>query len=147
MRAMLGSVMGHAAVHNAARIAIGLIFLAAALGKIVDLPAFALQIHNYRIAPVWSENLIAMVLPWVEMLAGLALVLGIRPRAGAVVATTLLLVFTAAVALAWARGLDFECGCFGKASAGRIGLRKLVENLGMLALAAVAAWGGAHRRG
>jgi uncharacterized membrane protein YphA (DoxX/SURF4 family) len=125
---------------RACQIATGLIFAAAALSKLGDLATFAGQIHNYRIVPIWTENLLAMSVPWIELVAALALILGVRPRAGAVVAAALLLVFTVAVGAAWARGLDFECGCFGKASAARIGLRKLVENVAMLALAAVASF-------
>ena len=123
---------------RASQIVTGLIFAAAALSKLGDLATFASQIHNYRIVPIWSENLLAMTLPWIELVAALALAMGIRPRAGAIVATALLAVFTVAVGAAWARGLDFECGCFGKASAGRIGAQKLVENLGMLIVAVVA---------
>lgn len=122
-----------------ARVAIGLVLLAAALAKIGDPAAFALQVHNHRLAPVWSENLVAIVLPWVELVAGLALVLGVRARAGAAIALALMVAFTVAVGLAWARGLDFECGCFGKAGAARIGARKFVENIGLIALAALAA--------
>lgn len=122
-----------------ARVAIGLVFLAAALGKIGDTAAFAGQIVNYRLLPLAPVNLLAATLPWIELLAGLALVLGVRPRSGAVVAFALMLVFTVAVGSAWARGLDFECGCFGKASAATIGARKFAENLGLTLLAAIAA--------
>jgi len=126
------------AVVRLAGVAIGVVFLAAALGKIGDLGAFATQVHNYRLVPVWSENLIAMTMPWIELLAGLALVLGVRPRAGAVVLLAFVLVFTFAVGSAWARGLDFECGCFGKASAATVGARKFAENVGYTLLAAIA---------
>lgn len=132
----LGVFLGHPRTLRVCQIATGLLFLAAGLAKIGDLATFAGQLHNYRIAPIWSENLLAMTVPWIEVVAGLALVVGIRPRSGAVLATAMLAVFTLAVAAAWARGLDFECGCFGKGSASRIGARKLLENLGMLALAA-----------
>lgn len=121
-----------------AQIATGLVFLAAGLSKLGDLATFALQVHNYRVLPIWSENLVAMTVPWIEVVAGLALVAGVRPRAGALVATGLLAVFTVLVAAAWARGLDFECGCFGKANSSRIGLAKLLENALYLAIAAVA---------
>jgi uncharacterized membrane protein YphA (DoxX/SURF4 family) len=120
-------------------IATGLVFLAAALGKIGDTPWFAQQVHNYRATPPWTENAIAIVLPWIELVVGLALVLGLRARAGAVIALALMLVFTAAVAAAWARGLDFRCGCFGKVGASTIGAHKFLENLGLTALAALAA--------
>jgi len=121
-----------------ARVALGAVFLVAALGKIADLPAFAGQVENYRIAPLWSVNLIAMTLPWAELLAGLALVLGVRARAGAVVALAFMLLFTVAVGSAWARGLDFECGCFGKAGAAVVGARKFAENVGLSLLAGLA---------
>ncbi|MBZ5639142.1 MAG: hypothetical protein LAO51_10375 [Acidobacteriia bacterium] len=120
------------------QIVIGLVFATASLSKIGDLPAFALQVHNFRIAPVWSENLIAMALPWVELVAALSLLLGVRPRAGAVVVTALMAGFTVGVILAMARGLDFECGCFGTADHTRVGAIKLLENLAMLGVSLVA---------
>lgn len=139
---MSRGVLDHLAtpwVLRAAQIATGILFLAASLAKLGDVAAFAQQLHNYRAVPIWSENLFAMAIPWIEMMAGLSLVFGIRPRAGAVVAIVLLGVFTLAVAVAWARGLDFECGCFGKASASRIGLKKLAENAAYLVVASIGA--------
>ncbi len=127
------------AVMRVTRITIGLVFVIAALGKIGDLPWFAQQVHNYRMTPGWAEHAMAMTVPWIELLAGLALVLGLRARAGAMVVLALMLVFTVAVAAAWARGLDFRCGCFGKAGAGAIGAAKFFENVGLTALAGLAA--------
>jgi hypothetical protein len=46
-------------------------------------------------------------------------------------------VFIVAVAVAMARGLDIECGCFGTADGTRVGFVKLLENSGMFALAAI----------
>lgn len=134
MEALLRALRHPGAVRGA-QIVLGLLFGWAALAKILDLPAFALQVHNFRLLPVSWENLVAMLLPWVELMAALALVLGVRPRAGAFVSGVLLAVFTLGVASAMARGLDFECGCFGKASATRVGWGKLGQNVGMLLLA------------
>jgi len=120
------------------RIAVGIVFIAAALAKIGDPAAFATQVHHFRLAPVACENAIAVLLPWIELLTGLALVLGMRARSGAWLAAGLMVVFTAMVASAMARRLDFECGCFGTADATRVGLTKLLENLGLLALSLVA---------
>ena len=131
----------HPTARRAAQIVAGLIFLASALAKIADLPAFAVSIHNFRLEPVIplvATNLLAMTIPWIELIAGLALVGGVRPRAGAIVYTVLLSVFTIGVAAAMARGLSFDCGCFGKASAGPVGLKKLAENFAMIALGVVA---------
>ena len=133
----LGRLLARPGVVRAAQLVVGLLLAWAAIAKLGDLPAFARQIHNFRILPVAGENPLAIVLPWIELTAALALVLGIRPRAGAFVAGGLLLVFTAAVALAVARGLSIECGCFGTASAMRTGAAKLLENFGLLAVMAV----------
>lgn len=124
-------------VWRACQVAIGLLFCTSALAKIGDLQTFALQVQHFRLAPIWSTSLLAMTIPWIELLAGLSLVLGVRSRAGAWTAGAMLVVFTVAVAAAMARDLDFECGCFGTADATRVGGVKLVENLGMLVLAAV----------
>jgi uncharacterized membrane protein YphA (DoxX/SURF4 family) len=119
------------------QVAIGALFLVAALAKLGDLHALATQIHNFRLLPLAVQNLAAMTLPWVEMLAGLSLVLGVRPRSGAIVVSTLLTVFTVAVLIAMAKGLDIECGCFGTADATRVGVVKILQNLGMLGLGLV----------
>lgn len=128
----------HSAVVGLARFALGTVILAAALAKLADPAALALQVHNYRLAPIWSENLVAIVLPWVELCTGLALVVGFRARAGAIMGLALMVIFTVAVGSAWARGLDFECGCFGKTSAAHIGAKKFMENIGLIALALAA---------
>jgi uncharacterized membrane protein YphA (DoxX/SURF4 family) len=119
------------------QIGIGLVFGLAALGKLGDLRAFAEQVHNFRIVPIATENLVALSLPWVELVASLGLVLGIRARPAAVLVTALLAAFTVAVALAVARGLDFECGCFGTGDGSRVGLAKIAQNLALLAMAAI----------
>lgn len=126
------------AVLRITRITIGLVFVVAALGKIGDLPWFAQELHNYRLTPAWAEHPLAMVMPWIELLAGLALVLGVRARAGAFIALAMMVVFTLVVAAAWARGLDFRCGCFGKAGSAAIGAKKFFENVGLTAIAALA---------
>ncbi len=121
-----------------ARIAIGIVFITAALAKIGDPGALATQVHHFHLAPEAWENLIAITLPWVELLTGLALVLDVRARSGAWVAAALLASFTLMVAIAMARGLNFECGCFGTADATRIGAVKLLENLALTAGALIA---------
>jgi len=138
---MMAGILGflrRPAVVRLAQVAIGVVFLAAALAKIGDLATFAAQIHNFRLVPVWSENLVAMTLPWVELIAGLSLVLAIRPRDGGWVVTVLMAVFLIAVGQAVVRDLDIECGCFGTADASQVGLAKLLENTGLLIVSMVA---------
>ena len=134
----LRSVVASPAVVRGARIVAGVLLIWASLAKLGDLGRFAEQVHNFRILPLAAENLVAMTLPWVELVAGLALVLAIRDRSAAAVAVALFGVFTLAVLAAVARGLDFECGCFGTSDATRVGFGKLGQNVAMLAVAAVA---------
>ncbi|HUC42748.1 MAG TPA: MauE/DoxX family redox-associated membrane protein [Candidatus Sulfotelmatobacter sp.] len=139
-------IASHPFVVGGSRLAAGLIFIAAALPKIADLHAFAGSVHNFHLEPLIptaAVNLLAMTIPWMELVAGCSLVLGLKPRAGAFVYTGLMAAFTIGVIAAMARGLSFECGCFGKASATTVGATKLAENLGMLVLGVLA---GVERR-
>ena len=117
------------------QIAIGILMAWAGLAKIGDLRAFAEQLHNFRMIPIPIENLIAISLPWIELVAALALVFGIRARAGAILVALMLAAFTTAVSVAMVMGLDIECGCFGTHDATRVGWVKIGQNLLMLALA------------
>ncbi len=123
---------------RASQILIGALFAVAALAKLGDLHAFAEQIHNFRLLPWGLENLSAITLPWIELVAAMALVFGVRARAGGVVAAALMALFSLAVLIAMARGLDIECGCFGTGDATRVGLLKVLENGAMLAVALTA---------
>jgi uncharacterized membrane protein YphA (DoxX/SURF4 family) len=131
-------MLRHPAVVLPAQLGIAVVFLVAALGKIGDPAPFARQIFYFRMLPPGLENLMAITLPWVELLAALSLLLRYRPRAGAVVTAGLMVLFVFVVAAALARGLDIECGCFGTADASRVGTAKLIENVGLLALALIA---------
>lgn len=135
------ALLMHPVVRRGAQLLAGAIFLAAALPKIADLPGFVSAVHNFHLEPIVPmalTNLVAMTVPWIELVAGLALVANVKPRSAAFVYTGLMTVFTVAVVAALARGLSFECGCFGKAGASTIGAKKLLENVGMLAVGCVA---------
>jgi uncharacterized membrane protein YphA (DoxX/SURF4 family) len=126
------------------RLALGVLFLWAALGKLGDLSAFADQVHNFRMIPVPLENLFALTLPWVELVAALLLVTNLAPRAATLTLGILLVVFLIAILSAIARNLDIECGCFGTHDAARTGWVTLGRDVGMLLLAV---FGYPRRRG
>ena len=117
------------------RLALGALFLWAAMGKIGDLNAFAGDVHNFRILPLWIENVFAMTLPWVELVAALALVLNLAPRAATLILASMLLVFLVAIVSAIVRNLDIACGCFGTHDASTTGWTTLARDVGFLALA------------
>lgn len=130
--------LGRPTVIRICRIAVGIVLIAATLGKIGDRAAFASQIENYDLIPIGYENLLAITLPWVELVSGICLVSGMGARSAAWLAVGMMAAFTAAVGYALSQGLDIQCGCFGTAAGTRIGLTKLAENLGVLAAAGVA---------
>lgn len=116
------------------------IFLAAAFPKIMDPSGFAADISHYALVPDAVVNVMAVVLPWVEAVMGLALLSGFAAEGAGLLAGVLLAVFLAALGQAWARGLDIECGCFGHSQArGNVAVAFLRDSA-FLALAAAAVW-------
>jgi putative oxidoreductase len=98
------------------RLILGSIFLYASIEKIIDPQEFAIAIYNYQLLPDWAINLLAVMLPWLEVLVAACLIAGIYTRGAALLASLLFLVFAVALTISLARGLDISCGCFGKSS-------------------------------
>ncbi len=94
------------------RMALGAVFVVAAVDKIGSPSAFAQAIANYRLLPYQAIHALAIVLPWLELVTGLLLVVGWWTRAAALIADVLLAVFIVAISQAMIRGLDISCGCF-----------------------------------
>lgn len=138
----LREALGSEWLTTRAQIALGVLFVIAALPKLADPPSFAHMIYNYRILPGSLVNLFALVLPWFELLAGIALLLGLWTRTSALLIGLLLLVFIAAISFNLLRGNAIDCGCFDVRAAGRSVAERLsdmrwdiLRDLGMLAMA------------
>jgi putative oxidoreductase len=103
---------GHAFFALGARLYLAAVFLLACHHKIVDPKAFAVDIATYQILPTVLVNPMAVVLPWVELVAAVLLLLGWRTRAASLLITGMMAMFTIAISMAVAKGLDMSCGCF-----------------------------------
>ena len=101
------------------QLALGVLFVVAALPKIIDPPSFAHMIYNYRIVPAKLINLMALTMPWVELLCGLALIVGVWRRAALLLIAAMLLVFITAIGINLGRNNAIDCGCFNVADAGK----------------------------
>ncbi|HOB54050.1 MAG TPA: MauE/DoxX family redox-associated membrane protein [Acidobacteriota bacterium] len=114
------------------RAVLGGVFIWASVSKVADPAAFAQSIVNYKIitAPVWV-NLAAVILPWVELTAGILLILNLWSRGAWVILTGLVLVFSVLIATTMVRGIDIACGCFGSAETSRVGLGLLLRDLAL----------------
>ena len=99
-------------VHGLLRFILGQLFILASFDKILHPAAFAQAVANYQILPGALVAPVAVVLPWVELICGLALVLKLAVRGAALVLLVLMSVFLAALAYNLYRGLDIACGCF-----------------------------------
>jgi putative oxidoreductase len=126
---------------------LGAVFIFAGLTKMVDFQPFrvldpmdfARDIDNYKILP-WSINvLLALYLPWLEIICGLALVLRRLYSGALALLLALLVVFIGASFAAKARGIDITCGCFGHVSDQLSFAWHMVLDLAILA-AVVALW-------
>jgi len=118
----------------ACRIVLGIVFIFAAITKAYEPDGFAQSIANYKLIPFSMVNFLAIILPWIELSAALLLIFGISVKENSAILTTLLFVFIIAIAISLARGLDIDCGCFGTVDGTKVGVQKILENIGLLIL-------------
>jgi hypothetical protein len=93
---------------------LSIVFLVGALQKLRDQAVFAAAVENYGLVPEALLPLVALVLPLVELAAGVLLLFPETCHLGGVLALLLLVVVTSAVAINLARGnAKIDCGCGG----------------------------------
>lgn len=132
MSLLIEKSLGHRYFLLLVRLVLGFIFVYASIEKISQPEEFARAVANYHLLPTPAVNLAAIILPWVELLLGLFLILGLLMRGSSLLLISLLGLFTIAIAISLARGLDISCGCFGTSSARKVGWSALGEDLAML---------------
>lgn len=129
----------------AIRIVLGLMFVYMGVNKLADPILFLKGIRQYQMLPETPGlylNMAAVVLPWMEIFAGTALLLGLHIRGAALAILIMLGVFTPAV---YMRALEiqretpqsffdiaFDCGC---GSGVEVIWSKLLVNTGLFLLA------------
>ena len=134
-------LFSHPITHLMIRLILGGLFIYAAVYKIADPYQFANDIRNYDLLPYYLVNLMALFLPWLELYCGLFLIVGLFVRTGSTLIGLMLVVFIIAIISAILRGLDIECGCYGEmATASRVGLKKVLEDVILLAMAFYLFW-------
>ncbi len=101
-----------AILHSVSRWVLGIVFIYASYDKILNPAQFAEAIFNYQILPDHLINICALVLPWLELILGICLILGILMPGAVLLVNLLLIVFVGALLFNLYRGLDISCGCF-----------------------------------
>lgn len=109
------------------------IFIYAGVSKIFNPAGFAEDIDNYRILPYLLVTVLAIILPWMEIISSLFLISGKCKDGALFILLGLSFIFLIAISSALIRSLDISCGCFSASNeATRIGVLKLVENILLL---------------
>ena len=94
------------------RLLIGGLFLYVAWQDILDTMGFASSIYNYKLFPPSIIGISTAFIPWIELLAGLALILGVKVREASLLISLLVAVLLSLDVINVTRGLDIDCGCF-----------------------------------
>ncbi|GAC1587003.1 MAG: DoxX family membrane protein [Candidatus Velthaea sp.] len=122
------------------RVIVGAVFVIAGASKIGHADVFAAQIAAFRILPAALIGPLALLLPFVEVLLGGYLIVGLYTRLAACIAVVQLAIFALAIASAVSRGMTISCGCFGPGDATVTSWPEAARDLGLALIAAFVAW-------
>ena len=125
-----------------ARIILGVVFIYASIDKIINPVDFSNSIDNYHVTPIQLNNLAALIIPWVELIIGICLIIGLFLNGASLISIFLLIFFIFIITQALVRGIDLHCGCFDLAqkelSDGNLKLemiKRIIEDFVFLGLA------------
>lgn len=152
-----GRWRGHHILTILARLLLAIIFIWAAVHKIWDPADFAMNVATYQLLPLSLINLQAIGLPWVEVVVGVTLIVGLWTRESALVTVGMNLMFIVAIVITLYRGEEIMCGCFASGDVGhQIGWDLVIRDIGLVLVGGYLVWAGprlatldcaiAHRR-
>ena len=120
------------------RLVLGCMFLYSSLPKIRQPYDFLSNVYNFELVGPKLGLLVAMVLPWAELLVGICLIGGIFVSGALLVSIGMGAMFSFVIASALYRGLNISCGCFSASSVEQIGYTTLIRALMIMLISAVA---------
>ncbi len=116
MNAQSAGAVSFSAIQFILALLVGGAFIYAGALKAWDPIKFASDIQNFHILS-WPLGVrMAFYLPWLEIVCGLALIIGWMRRGATAILALLIVVFIAATVMAKMRGINLDCGCFGSAT-------------------------------
>jgi uncharacterized membrane protein YphA (DoxX/SURF4 family) len=96
------------------RLLLGGIFLLGSFAKLVNIERYSVEaVYKFGILPMGFARLFGLALPFIELLCGLGLLLGILIRLSALGSALMSIAFFIAKAVVIAQGRNIDCGCFG----------------------------------
>lgn len=103
--------MGH--VSFVLRFLTGAIFTVAGVSKISDPIGFFSTLMQFQLFPDLALRFLAVYVPWLELVTGLCLLLGLMHRSAGLVFAVLNVLFSFSIMSVIVRGIEVDCGCFG----------------------------------
>jgi uncharacterized membrane protein YphA (DoxX/SURF4 family) len=129
------SIFNNSWIELAARWILGLTFIYASFHKIIAPADFAKIVYGYSLFPEIFINLIAIFIPFLELVTGFALIMSFYPRSAAITINALLVAFIVVLAINLIRGHEFDCGCFSVGKSGYSSSPKVTIARGIFYLA------------
>jgi uncharacterized membrane protein YphA (DoxX/SURF4 family) len=129
-----------------ARLFLAGLFLYAGYVKLQNPFLFEMAVDSYQLLQPTGVIIVARTLPWMEIALGLLLLAGWKLPYFSTFTALLLGFFLAMMAIAYSRGIEATCGCFGFGE--QVSRRTLARDAGLFAVAvylAVYSW--KRRRG
>ncbi|MGH2388600.1 MAG: MauE/DoxX family redox-associated membrane protein, partial [Chloroflexota bacterium] len=93
------------------RLLLAVVFLIAGASKVAHPWVFVHTVEGYRMLPGSLARPFGLALPWVEVLLGLYLLVGLFTRVAAAVVGAVLVMFLFALSVQLAHGHTGDCGC------------------------------------
>ncbi len=123
------------------RLLIGGVLLVGGALKVGHPTELAAAIAGFRMLPAAVTGPLALALPYIELLLGAYLVMGLFTRAAAAIAAAQFLLYASAIASAIVRHIPANCGCFGPNDAAVADWPHVALDLGLCLGSALVAWG------
>jgi uncharacterized membrane protein YphA (DoxX/SURF4 family) len=122
------------------RIVIALVFALSASGKVLDMPAFQESIADFRLLPRRWSKVVAWAFLGAEFVIALLMAVGGGALlTGFLLASGLLVTFSAALVVALRRNAEVTCNCFGRTER-RISFYDVVRNALLVLCSLAGAW-------
>jgi uncharacterized membrane protein YphA (DoxX/SURF4 family) len=93
-------------------IVVGCIFLYSGIVKSIDVTGFAESIMNYQLTDYKLSLLVASTLPYLEILVGSCLIIGVQIKPALTLVLIMMAVFICVISYALFNNIDINCGCF-----------------------------------
>lgn len=109
------------------RTALGCLFIWSSLPKIRQPYDFLSSVYSYELVGPKLGMVVAMTLPWLELLVGICLLGGIFVSGALLASAAMGAMFTFVLGSVLYRGLQISCGCFGISNAEIVNYSALVR--------------------